>query len=189
MIRIRRQGIEHLDAHLLIPIRFSGTSRLSLEALRRGELLKVPVPPFEKDYDALGEEPLSRRLADLDPKCWALLTAFEGEEALGGAVVICRSPEFDLRKGPGARATLQDLRVLPAHRGRGIGAMLFEAAAGWARNEGCTELLIETQDNNVAACRFYAAMGCEVADVQEHAYLPVLDEARILWRKPLIPQP
>ena len=49
----------------------------------------------------------------------------------------------------------------------------------------CRQLKIETQNTNVRACRFYAAMGCTLASIDRHAYAAhpaIAQEARMLWR-------
>ena len=37
------------------------------------------------------------------------------------------------------------------------------------------------QNVNVAACRFYMAMGCELSAVNLHAYPDLPDEAQLIW--------
>lgn len=49
----------------------------------------------------------------------------------------------------------------------------------------CRELKVETQDTNVRACRFYAAMGCALRAVEENAYLACPGEAQYLYYKVL----
>jgi GNAT superfamily N-acetyltransferase len=67
-------------------------------------------------------------------------------------------------------AVLWDIRVAPAFRGRGVGRALFEAVETWVGARGCAELKVETQNINVAACRFYAALGCQLRTVRTDAY-------------------
>lgn len=47
-------------------------------------------------------------------------------------------------------------------RRQGIGKALFDRAADWARRYGYRALIVETQTNNVPACKFYVAMGCHL---------------------------
>ena len=62
-----------------------------------------------------------------------------------------------------------------------MGRLLFEAACAWTREHGGTELKVETQDINVPACRFYAAMGGQLAEANVGKYGD-LDEVQIIWR-------
>ena len=61
-------------------------------------------------------------------------------------------------------AVLWDIRVAPSSRRRGVGAALFCAATEWAAATGYQELKVETQNVNVAACRFYGRHGCELCE-------------------------
>jgi ribosomal protein S18 acetylase RimI-like enzyme len=83
-------------------------------------------------------------------------------------------------------AVVWDLRVAPTHRGAGVGRALWRACEQWGRERGCTALTVETQNVNVAACRFYRAMGCELQRLDRFAYLPELpEEVQLLWRRAL----
>jgi len=65
-----------------------------------------------------------------------------------------------------------------------IGA-LFQAAGDWARAHGCGWLKIETQNVNVAACRFYQKMGCSLGGIDRFAYPQLPGEVQLLWWKAL----
>jgi streptothricin acetyltransferase len=69
-------------------------------------------------------------------------------------------------------------------RGRGIGRELFQRAVTWARRQGYRALGLETQTNNVPACKFYAAVGCRVDGLRETFYTNrdvERDEVAIFW--------
>ncbi len=57
-----------------------------------------------------------------------------------------------------------------AIRGQGVGRALFQRAVDWARQLGYRALVLETQTNNVPACKFYAAMGCRLEGIREMLY-------------------
>jgi GNAT superfamily N-acetyltransferase len=82
-------------------------------------------------------------------------------------------------------AVLWDLRVAPQVRGRGVGAALFGAVADWAVGQGCRQLKVETQNTNVAACRFYARQGCVLGALNRFAYPDLPEEVQLLWYKVL----
>jgi len=82
-------------------------------------------------------------------------------------------------------AVLWDLRVAPARRGAGVGTALFRAAAAHASAHGCRQLKIETQNINVAACRFYARRGCTLGAIHRFAYPGLPDEVQLLWYRTL----
>jgi 8-oxo-dGTP diphosphatase len=65
----------------------------------------------------------------------------------------------------GLRALIDDLAVDPAHRRRGIGAALVEAAIQRADRKGATQLLVDTSRGDPAARDFYQACGFESGDI------------------------
>jgi streptothricin acetyltransferase len=105
--------------------------------------------------------------------------------AIGGAAAF--APALDY---PAGVAELWDIRVRADRRGRGIGYLLLAAQRRWAAGQGCTVLLAETQDVNVAACRFYERAGGRIGAVNPHAYAatPALaHETRVDWLLPCAP--
>ena len=50
---------------------------------------------------------------------------------------------------------------------------------------GCRDLKVETQNINVAACRFYAARGCRLREVNADAYPGLPGEVQFIWRRQL----
>jgi hypothetical protein len=55
----------------------------------------------------------------------------------------------------------------------------------WARARGCLHLKVETQNINMAACRFYEQEGCVLRTVQRGAYPELPEEVQLLWFKDL----
>jgi GNAT superfamily N-acetyltransferase len=49
--------------------------------------------------------------------------------------------------------------VSPTHRGRGILDDLFDEAAQWAGDRGCTELVLDVHEDNLRAQAAYARLG------------------------------
>lgn len=169
-----------------IPIAFDVRSVLS--AANAGEAFQLTEhaveTPYVKDYDALTERPADWS-ARFDTSQWALLLARGQGRSVGGATVALRTPGLDLLEGRTDLAVLWDIRVVPERRGQGVGRRLFESAEAWASSQGCRELKVETQNVNVAACRFYAAMRCDLRIVRQHAYPQCSGEAQFLWYKAL----
>jgi GNAT superfamily N-acetyltransferase len=171
-MEVVRRPLSEVEEYARTSIAFRCESRLNVEALREGHFMEIPVGPFEKDYDAL-ESPIDwpRRF---DVRNWTLLLA-QG----GGATVAWSTPGVDMLEGRNDMAVLWDIRVAPEERGRGVGRALMNAV-GWARERGCREMKVETQDVNVAACRFYAAMGFRLDQIVPDAY-PGLNETMLTW--------
>jgi GNAT superfamily N-acetyltransferase len=179
-----------LAAYATVPISFVATDRLALDV--RGTdsadvLTRMPLPrPFEKNYDMLpGISPTAWHTRFM-LNAWGLFVAREEEVIVGGAAI---APAVDVgmdAAGRGEAAVLWDLRVAPGRRGHRIGTALFQAAEQWAVRRGYSVMLAETQDINVAACRFYQAMGCRLISFDSNAYPDHSGEAQLVWRRALV---
>ena len=181
-------GLDALTDYAAVPIAFRVESVLQVEPVEGGlgglRLREEAVPePYVKDYDASGDRP-QRWPQRFDVSNWCLLLARAGDRTVGGAVVAFDTPDVHMLEGRKDIAALWDIRVHPDFRRRGIGAALIRRAADWARRRGCVRLKIETQNVNVRACRFYAAMGCHLRAIDRHAYSgepSVAHETMLLW--------
>jgi len=171
-----------------IPIAFEVTAVLDIAADHRGEgvqLFERPVPtPYVKDYDALSHTP-TQWPSRFDTSQWRLMIARIDGVCVGGAAVACDTPGLDMLEGRSDLAVLWDIRVLPANRRQGIGAALFGAVEAWAFAKRCRQLKVETQNVNVAACRFYARRGCVLRAVHHGVYPECPNEVQLLWWKDL----
>ncbi len=178
-----------LAEYSVIPISFEVRSVLRPELIDGGlggiVLREEAVAePYLKDYDAFEEEGLTRWMTEFDTTPWALLLARDGGAAVGGATVVVRTPAVHMLGNRDDVAVLWDVRVLPERRGKGIGRALVAEAAAWSRAQGCRYLKIETQNVNVAACRFYAAQGCTLGEVNRFIYgrdPRVAHEVMLVW--------
>lgn len=172
-----------------VPIAFRVESILEPEALGAPGIVLHERPcdePYVKDYDAAvaSDDHPDGWAERWDTSHWVFFAAFDGERPVGWAVIATRTPGMDMLEGRDDLAVLWDFRVHPDRRRAGIGAALFDRSARWAREHGCRQLKIETQNTNVAACRFYAAQGCRLGGIVPgaHAYPPGLHhEYMLLW--------
>lgn len=177
MIEVVPETASALADYARVPIAFEVRSVLEVAGEEGAWALaeRAVEAPYIKDYDALpGEGPAEWALR-FDVSRWAFWGAWLEGRRVGGAAL---QPD-------GETAALWDLRVAPDARGHGAGAALFRAAERWAREHGHRALEVETQNVNVAACRFYAAMGCVLARVDPHAYPTLPGETRLIWRRVL----
>lgn len=90
-----------------------------------------------------------------------------------------------LRRDWNHYAFIEDISVAAAFRGRGVGTALMEQAVRWAKEKELDGLALETQDNNLLACRFYAKFGMEIGAVNTMLYKnapkPWCDEIAVFW--------
>jgi len=141
--------------------------------------------PYVKDYDARrGAEPVCWP-ERFDTSNWGLIRGRRDGRMVGGAVVAFNTLGVRMLGGRDDIAVLWDIRVSPEERGAGLGSALFQAAAAWAVARGCRWLKVETQNVNVAACRFYQKMGCTLGAIDRFAYPDLPDEVQLLWWKAL----
>jgi GNAT superfamily N-acetyltransferase len=93
-------------------------------------------------------------------------------------------------------AHLEQLSVLPDHGGQGIGTELLDAVAGWATNQGHTEVTLTTFRDVPFNAPLYAKRGFEVVPEDEwtdalrdrvahEATLGLDPSARVVMRRPL----
>ena len=90
-----------------------------------------------------------------------------------------------LRKDWNKYAFVEDICVAKSSRGQGVGSALIQKAIIWAKGRGLCGLALETQDNNLLACRFYSKCGFEIGGVNTMLYQnfdkPWSDEMAVLW--------
>jgi GNAT superfamily N-acetyltransferase len=138
--------------------------------------------PYLKDYDAVSDRPTewSQRF---DISKWAFFAAFAAGQRVGGVAIAYDTPDLDMLEGRIDLAVLWDIRVDRPHRRRGVGTALVAAAASWAFRNGCRQLKVETQNTNVAACRFYTREGFVVRSARHGVYSEQPAEIQLLWYK------
>jgi GNAT superfamily N-acetyltransferase len=171
-----------------ISIAYEVNAVLDIAREERGEgvhlLERSVATPYLKDYDAISDSP-TKWPGRFDTSQWGLIVARIDGTCVGGATVAYATPGLDMLEGRSDIAVLWDIRVLPANRRQGIGAALFKAAEVWALARGCRQVKVETQNINVAACRFYARRGCVLRAVHHGVYPECPDEVQLLWSKDL----
>lgn len=168
-----------------ISIAFRVESRFRVELSENGlggiKLTEEPVTPYVKDYDEHENYRPSQWAKRFDMSGWGILSAFEGKKRVGGAAIVCNSPEIEMLEGLKDLACLWDLRVHPDYRNRGVGHRLFTRALVWSQKRHCRRIKVETQNINVPACRFYARQNCELAVINRFAYPEILSETQLIW--------
>jgi ribosomal protein S18 acetylase RimI-like enzyme len=140
--------------------------------------------PYRKDYDAL-ENPLEwPRLFDVSN--WIVIGAFCGDSRIGGIIGALDTSGVDMLEGRRDLVVAWDLRVSQDAQRQGIGSALLAALDTRARTRYCRELKVETQNTNVAACRFYARRGFRLTQVTRDAYPTLPNDIQLIWRKEIL---
>ncbi|RNB86462.1 GNAT family N-acetyltransferase [Brevibacillus panacihumi] len=81
-------------------------------------------------------------------------------------------------------AYVEDIAVDKKYRRHGVGRKLIEQAKRWAINGGMPGIMLETQSNNVSACKFYESCGFVIGGFDLHLYQGIhkhSDEIAIFW--------
>ena len=106
----------------------------------------------------------------------ALFLAYSDAECIGQIV---------LRKDWNKYAFVEDICVSKSSRGQGVGTALIQKAIEWAKDKKLYGLALETQDNNLLACRFYSKCGFVIGAVNTMLYKnfqkPWSDATAIFW--------
>jgi GNAT superfamily N-acetyltransferase len=104
-------------------------------------------------------EDFRRALFGTPPRAFALL-AEVAEEAVGFAVWFFNFSTFAARPG----LYVEDVFVLPAWRGKGIGRAIFRDLARRALAAGCARMDWQVLDWNAPAIGFYRSIGAHALD-------------------------
>jgi GNAT superfamily N-acetyltransferase len=188
-VDVHEESADNLRAYARISIAFEVAEVLDVEphgsglrgfSLRR-RALEVP---YVKDYDAIdgGSTSWPQRF---DLSNWCLLIACMRGDRVGGAAVALSSPGLMMAETRADLAILWDIRVAPAHRGRGVGSALIAGATARAAARGCRRLKAETQNVNIPACRLYLRHGFELGAIDRFAYPSLPGEIQLVWYKDL----
>jgi ribosomal protein S18 acetylase RimI-like enzyme len=113
---------------------------------------------FQEEFEepSPGAEALEERYSDLiRNREMTVLLAGDGPD--GFAQIRYRPWVYSA--GPNAHAYLEELYVVPALRGKGIGRELLDAAMETARSEGATHMELGTSENDEAARALYESAG------------------------------
>ena len=187
-IEVVREPLGHLPAHGEISIAFEVEKILDLTVVENGLgglvlCERKLASPYVKNYDSIGGNRPSDWSKRFDMTNWAFLSAWIDDRRAGGAVIAFKTKGLDMLERREDLAVIWDLRVAPDLRGRGLGFALFAAVETWAKAQGCRQLKVETQNVNVAACRFYARQGFTLGDICRFAYPSLPQEIQLVWYK------
>ena len=185
-IEIVEEPVSALPDYGEVPIAFLIKSRYRIEINEKEQCgysleEEAVTTPYIKDYDQIKSERPTYWQKRWDVTNWGIFSAIDGSQRVGGAVVAWKTPGLSVLENRDDLAVLRDIRVHPDQRGHGIGSQLFKHAIDWAREKGCKMIEIETQNNNIPACRFYENQGCSLDAVKHNAYTEFPDEIQLLW--------
>lgn len=145
-------------------------------------LEEVKVDPYVKDLSVYERACDLEEMFDLEK--WRFYMAFDGEVPVGAVTVAGTTKDLNLLGGMPGACVLWDIRVADKYKHQGLGQKLFDLAKTGACADGYKKMLIECQNNNVTACRFYRKQGAELTKIDMNAYCAeegLEDEYQFIW--------
>ena len=184
MLTYKQVGTSFFPQYDQVPMRFCASTIYAIEKHDRGlcgfSLVEISVEPFAKDFCIESSENWKR----WDLSNWAFFMAYDGDKPVGAAAVASRTKEINMLAGRDDLAVLWDIRVDESCKRRGVGQRLFNMVVDWSRRAGLSQMKIECQNNNVAACKFYHKQGAVLCEINEYAYYNEPEyrhEAQLVW--------
>ena len=131
----------------------------------------VSVPPKTKQYQS---EKVNLQEYLINPEK-AIYLAYANGRPVGHII---------LHKSWNNYACIDYIIVDKDYRQHAIGQALMNRAKAWAVEKGLPGLMLETQDNNLQACRFYEKCGFQLGGFDKYLYKgldPATDETAVYW--------
>jgi ribosomal protein S18 acetylase RimI-like enzyme len=170
-------AIQELDEHNVQDVnRCDGTFIVDSQLVLHAEngiihYSVVGVPPYQKHYPP-DEIDYTTYIAHPDK---AIFFAYVGGQLAG---------QIRLRKNWNRYAYVEDIAVDIQYRERGVGRALMARAVAWAKTKQLPGIMLETQNNNVAACQFYERCGFKLGGFDRYLYKGITqstEEIALYW--------
>ena len=134
-----------------------GLSGVTCRLMREGDAERVAALSGELGYPSTAAQILARK-AELDRVGKsAVFVADSPDAGVIGWVIVCEMGSLELDPN----AEVKGLVVGEAARGRGVGALLMDAAEAWARERGLAEMVVRSNVIRERAHAFYKRIGYE----------------------------
>lgn len=143
---------------------------------------EVPVTPYVKDLSVYEQATKYEEMFDVSN--WRFFMAFDGETPVGAMTVAGTTEGMYMLGGRTDACVLWDIRVADGYKHKGIGQKMLDMGIAAARADGYRLMIIECQNNNVTACKFYRKQGAQLSKVDMNAYdsePEVADEVQFVW--------
>ena len=131
----------------------------------------TPIVPYRKCYGIDPEEFSSYR----DAADSAIFMAYLDDEPVGHLVISTNWNGF---------AHIDELAVHAPARRHGVAKALLDVAQFWSRKKKLPGIMLETQNNNLGACRLYERCGYEIGGIDHLRYRgidPNTAEVALFW--------
>ncbi len=129
---------------------------------------EVSVEPYIKDLSIY--ERAAEYENEFDITNWRFYLAFDGDIPVGAMTIVGKTEGLNMLYGREDACVLWDIRVADTYKHKGIGQKLLNMGILNAKKDGYQQLIIECQNNNVAACKFYQKQGAVLSKIDMYAY-------------------
>lgn len=183
-IAIKEVTKEQLNEYAQIPMLLNVTSKYELNEVENGLggiiFNEIKVEEHVKDL-GLYDKPLEWE-KEFDLTNWGFFIAYDNDVPIGGATLVYNTKGVNMLRNRTDLSVLWDIRVAPEYKSMNIGTKLFKHAVEWSIKNNCKQMKIETQNDNVPACKFYAKQGAKLGEINMYAYYGEdTDEVMLIW--------
>ena len=143
---------------------------------------EVPVEPYIKDLSVY--ERATEYEKEFDITHWSFYMAFDDEKPVGAVTIAAKTDKLYMLAGRDDACVLWDIRVADGYKHQGIGQKMLDLAIKDAKAVGYKQMIIECQNNNVPACKFYKKQGALLSKIDMYAYYQEEDcrnEVQFVW--------
>ena len=140
------------------------------------------VEPYVKDLAAYERAQDLEKMFDI--KNWRFYMAFDGDKPVAAMTIAGTTKDLNMLQGRTDSCVLWDIRVADGYKHQGLGQRLLDLGVSNAREDGYKKMIIECQNNNVTACRFYQKQGALLSKIDMYAYDSepgIEDETQFIW--------
>ena len=143
---------------------------------------EVQVTPHVKDLSKYERAVEYEKMFDIST--WRFYMAFDGEVPVGAMTIAGPTNGMNMLGERTAACVLWDIRIADEYKHMGIGQKLLDLGIAAAKDDGYRLMIIECQNNNVPACRFYRKQGAVITRIDTKAYdsePEITNEVQFIW--------
>ncbi len=186
MITFREVDKSFLELYDKVSMNVNVHSEYKVKRINNGlgglALEEVSVEPYIKDLSIYERATEYEKRFDITN--WRFYMAFDGNIPVGAMTVVGKTDRLNMLYGREDACVLWDIRVADAYKHSGIGQKLLDMGILNAKSDGYKQMIIECQNNNVPACKFYQKQGALLSKIDMYAYylVPELrNEIQFIW--------
>ena len=186
MITLRQVDKPYFDLYDRVLMNVDVCSEFRVEPLNNGLggilLKEVPVEPYIKDLSVY--ERATEYEKTFDIATWKFYMAFDGDTPVAAMTIAGTTEGMHMLYGRKDACVLWDIRVADGYKNQGIGSCLLRLGVDAAKADGYRQMIIECQNNNVPACKFYQKHGAVLSKIDAYAYYLDEDcknEVQFIW--------